>query len=595
MAQITWRNVGGSGAGSALSALNKGSETILNAFDPLEQELKDRVSITDQNWDAQSAQNTRDVTAQLQNIGSLSELNKMQDAGQLSESAFNQQFGAQYDPTVVKQTTDARRLDLQNAASNAAIPEALAIADQSEDLLAGTKTLENKLRSANMREPEIQKRLSSFLQGNEARTKQYAKTKQTRLTKAINSVDMSKLSDHSDIAANVSQMIDSGINIDPETYSAALEDRLVDKRTDIDYKEKQAEKARFRQQRALSNSTRQAAMAAVRTTGDINSINNIIEKSGLDAERKNSMYGSLLPMLRQSSNLTPQQELMKNRQIAEYDSNLTAQANQRNSFISTQKAVLSRQNGIAPRVLKRVQDDIAANKDPYIPGLAEDDREIIATAEDKLQRGTIETGESAGQSFGFGPEEAKTVLALTLEQFRGRDITTDVFGGLLPGEDAKLDKDEFNLALSKTAADYRDYTMDSKELRKLENNWAQDQAKKKVARDNYEGSLILSTSKANLTGKAITPESLRKQMKARIPESLIKPIQEDQDYKAYVNTYKKIRDTKAKKAKETTEKLELQEAENALRSKAMGRSLTQGRGIGSIGYAKRSDKNDKEI
>lgn len=574
MSQITWRNVSGGGSGAIAANKSKANsiKTILGAFDPLEKILKDRTAINEQNWDAQAAQNTRAVKAQLQGIGTLGELNQKRDEGLISESAFNEQFGAQYDPTVVKEVSDARRQVLQQAALNEAMPTALALADEKQDLGAATSILEKQLANSGMQAPKIRESINNFMTNNAAREKQYTQGRQENLLKAVNSVDMNTIKGPADIAANTNAMIESGINVDPIAYQAAMEDRLVDKRTDLDYKQRQAEKARVRQQRNIYNQTRQSAMAAVHQTGDINSINQIIEKSGLDGERKNSMYGALLPVLRQTATLSPQQELLKNRKVAEYNANLQNQTNKRSGFISAQRENLATQNGLAPQVMQRVQKDVAANKDPYIDGLAEDDREILAGYETKLQHGTIEGGDNKGKQFGFGPAEAKTILAITLEQFRGRDTTTDLFGGLLPGEDAKLNKNKFNQALAKTAEGFRNYTEDSKKLDTLEAKWGHDQRKNEQHRDNYEAGLIMASSKSNLTGKKHSAKDFLKSMGATIPDSLIKPIEEDQDYLDYVNSMIPKKSNKSNQAEEVIrKKVEAVQQKDSTVSKGAGR------------------------
>jgi hypothetical protein len=180
MAQITWRNVGGSSGGSSGASANtqaqaSATDTLMKAFDPLRNELNARQGVNTQNWDNTAKQNTQAMRAQLQGYQNLGDLNKAEAEGATSEQAFTNQFGAQYDPTARKAAIDERRMYLQNAARNEAIPAALAIADENQDIGAGLGELENKYRSMGMAEPQIQKELNTFRANNSARVEGYEK------------------------------------------------------------------------------------------------------------------------------------------------------------------------------------------------------------------------------------------------------------------------------------------------------------------------------------------------------------------------------------------------------------------------------------
>ena len=177
MTQITWRNID-SGSGSqavATQGQSNGIETIMKAFDPLEQELKNRAAMADRQWDLQADQNTRNVKAQINNIKSLADLNQMQNNGQLSEETFNKQFGRQYDPSVVNSTIDARRAALQSSLLDQINGQAIAVADKEKDLAAGGAKLRELIQQHGGRTDFAQKAALAFMEGNQDRAILYAK------------------------------------------------------------------------------------------------------------------------------------------------------------------------------------------------------------------------------------------------------------------------------------------------------------------------------------------------------------------------------------------------------------------------------------
>jgi len=177
MPEITWRNITtvGDGGNTANRSTANGVDTIMQAFDPLRQELKNYTTRDEQNWDAAAAANTRTMKAELQNIQSLKDLNSRDDQGLINEASFNARFGAQYDPSALPGAVSEARQRLQGVAANEALPIALNAADKERDLTAGLSSLEQQYRSAGMRENEIQKKLNSFMVDNQGRTALYTK------------------------------------------------------------------------------------------------------------------------------------------------------------------------------------------------------------------------------------------------------------------------------------------------------------------------------------------------------------------------------------------------------------------------------------
>lgn len=177
MAEITWRNVDSGSGSQAVAAQGQanGINTILGAFAPLEQELKNRAALADRQWDLQADQNTRDVKAQINNIKSLADLNQMQNDGQLSEETFNKQFGRQYDSGIVNSTIDARKQALQSSLLDQLNGQAMTVADQERDLAAGSAKLRELIQQNGGRSDFAQKASLAFMEGNQDRAALYSK------------------------------------------------------------------------------------------------------------------------------------------------------------------------------------------------------------------------------------------------------------------------------------------------------------------------------------------------------------------------------------------------------------------------------------
>lgn len=176
MAEITWHNIRNSGGESATNiAQANGIDTVMNAFNPLYKILNDRQAIEQNNWNATAAQNTKNMNAQIRKAQDIGEFNKLDAAGAFSEENFNNQFGAQYDPSIREATLEAYRKTLESNKLNELMPAALAVADKEKDLGAGGSFLEKQMAGAGFNAPMMQETINNFMVSNTAREQQYAK------------------------------------------------------------------------------------------------------------------------------------------------------------------------------------------------------------------------------------------------------------------------------------------------------------------------------------------------------------------------------------------------------------------------------------
>lgn len=360
MSQITWRNISNAGGqGTTIQGQANGVDTMLQGFNPLEQELQDRTALMNQNWDAKAGQNTREMRAGIQNIKSLADLNQMQDSGELSESGFDAKYGAQYDSGNLQGLINNQRDTLRNGLLGKLTQEASATADQEKDLAAGGAKLRELIQSAGGRTSFAQQASQDFMAGNQDRAKLYAQERKQEAEGYLGSTPAPTKPE--DIENFVAQAQKAGIK-DTDYIRSRLQEEMDNKYTYDKYRWSAAREGREATVFNQGQQDRQTMDTAVTTA------NNLMSE-GLTAREayskvgggvRGALQGTLLSTLtsqeiaRSAMSGTQKQELLRvaqksQNQLTRHQAALDAQDA---SFVKQREEV----TGVTPTVLTVVDE-----------------------------------------------------------------------------------------------------------------------------------------------------------------------------------------------------------------------------------------------
>jgi len=498
MAEITWRNVGGTEVSSAATAgLANGVETVMNAFDPLEEMLKGRAAREETNWKAGADKNTRDMEAQVQNVNTLKQLNQMQDEGALSKASFDDRFGIQYNPENRQKVIDQRRAELQGRVANELLPTALAAADKESDLLAGNSILEKGYRDAGMREEEIQSRLSSFNKNNEARQALYGKAKKENLISAMADVDFDEHSTVDDITDILAGWQDAGLNVDYDAAQDALDRKRIGARNDWSQEKKIEAYNHSVNQRELRKQVSSQALSDFKSSGgDMASVTENILKSGLD--NPTEVLANMTPALAKMADIPATEKFKIQMQMQ------TEEAG-RNEIKTEQDALIKGQQ-------KQIDGMLAfpSERLEYLKNNIKNEQDIYASHDFKnshIDKNNIQEGMEVLQSkkVKLGAQDAAIVMAMTLEQVKGNDKSW-----FLPDALNRSVENRFQDKLTQNAIQYKKWEGAQGALNKLGAGFAKEQRQWKRNHDALTGARLLSASQSKLKGQKVTPDSLIK-------------------------------------------------------------------------------------
>lgn len=224
MPPITWKNINIPSFGDAGDMMEQAGQTLGKALDPLEKILKDRAAVDEKNYDNAVNNNNRAIAERLEGIGSISELNGMEDEGLLSRSRATEAMGSMYDPKILEQGILDRRKVLQDRVVNEALPVASAIADERLSITDGLAAFRTQLAEAGMRADEIQKRERDFLTNNAARKEEYAQAIDDNTMAALDNVG--KIGTNADITSALRNARETGAPINEEKFTNTLKGRL---------------------------------------------------------------------------------------------------------------------------------------------------------------------------------------------------------------------------------------------------------------------------------------------------------------------------------------------------------------------------------
>lgn len=164
---ITWKNIEIGDNRAANSLLVSSSNTLTDSLDKLGDLASKQGETQAKNWDIKAGQNTADALAKVQGINDIKVLEESMKSG-LNIDTLDQQYGKQYDKSLIAKTLEAKQKELQTKGI-ADADRLRNIARQDEqDRLAREKAERDKLESAAaIREREAALK-ANLLRGQEA-------------------------------------------------------------------------------------------------------------------------------------------------------------------------------------------------------------------------------------------------------------------------------------------------------------------------------------------------------------------------------------------------------------------------------------------
>ncbi len=175
MPPITWKSLlPAANVAASVKQQSNGVETIMNAFDPIENLMSKTQTMRDENEVQRGVNLNQRIASEIQNENDLGALNQRQAEGQFKDSVLREEYGYLYDAAAKEKAFNTAQGRLRDEFTNSIMSEVNAAGDEGLSLTDSAIRFEELARAGGMGAAEIKKRQAKIM-NDPTRQAQYDK------------------------------------------------------------------------------------------------------------------------------------------------------------------------------------------------------------------------------------------------------------------------------------------------------------------------------------------------------------------------------------------------------------------------------------
>lgn len=212
MAQITWQNINAPDFSSSMLGTGAAGDRLSKVFNPLEQALKDKVAMDDENYDNTTKNINMAIRDRIGQVGGLGELNQLGEQGLLDQA--RQQFGTRISEEDLRAGFANQQGILQDRAVDESLPGAYAAGDKTLRSSDSGSALYQSLLDLNVKPSDAMSRTSDFMKNNTFKERLYKEAKDAELEERVSNTPTPTSNEQ--VNEFVAQAVKDGFRGDPD-------------------------------------------------------------------------------------------------------------------------------------------------------------------------------------------------------------------------------------------------------------------------------------------------------------------------------------------------------------------------------------------
>ena len=353
MAQITWQNIKAPDFSSSMLGTGAAGDRLSKVFNPLEQALKDRAAMDEDNYDNTTKNINMAIRDRIGQVGGLGELNQLGEQGLLDQA--RQQFGTRISEEDLRAGFANQRGILQDRAVDEALPGALAAGDKTLDLTDSGDAYYQNLDSLGMRPSVAMSKTSEFMTNNAFKERMY---KEARQQNARDFLDNTlSPTNQKELITLMGEARNSNTPMDLEYLENAYQKESEGLYTDKVRADAETDRNHLLEQRAEQKRLDTALGSAISNFGPDTDITTLLHKHGrgLTGSSQIALYSTLKDLAIQKQTLLPlQQEKLKDIELHNAN-NLQELQDQHNTIVSHYQKIADDASGVSEEDYERTK------------------------------------------------------------------------------------------------------------------------------------------------------------------------------------------------------------------------------------------------